>query len=64
MLLESSLYASLLGSLSLRFTDLLTGMQTVGEVVAGPQSLTPFEAPALSQWMIALGAGVYEEIPF
>jgi len=64
MLFESALYASLLGTLSLRLTDLLMGVQTVGEVVTGPRSLVPFEASDLSQWMIALGAGVYEEIVF
>lgn len=63
MLLESGIYASLLGSLSLRFTDLLTGMQTVAGG-AGPRALVPFESPGLGQWMIALGAGVYEEIVF
>jgi hypothetical protein len=60
MLIESALYASLLGTLASRFTDIFMGIRPV----AGPVFRTAVQPAGLSEWMIALGAGVYEEIVF
>lgn len=63
MLGESGLYALLLGTLSSRFTDIILGARSV---IATPaiEASGVFSQEGLSQWMIALGAGVYEEIVF
>lgn len=60
MLVESALYASLLGTLASRFTDIFMGIRPV----AGPVFRSAVQPAGLSEWMIALGAGVYEEIVF
>lgn len=61
MFLESAAYASLLGTLASRFTDIFMGVRTMPGPAFGGGVLGP---AGLSEWMIALGAGVYEEIVF
>lgn len=63
MLIESLLYASMLGTLASRCTDLALGVP--GSLALAPGlSMGPADPGFLSQIMIALGAGVYEEIVF
>jgi hypothetical protein len=63
MLAESGIYALLLGTLSSRFTDIILGARGMTAVPAS-QASGLLGQEWLSQWMIALGAGVYEEIVF
>ena len=69
MCIESIIYASMLGTLASRCTDLALGVQgsvsLSATVLAAPSlALSPGEPGFISQIMIALGAGVYEEIVF
>lgn len=61
MMVESVVYASLLGTLATRFTNLLLGGQAIAASASVPQITAE---PWVSSLMIALGAGVYEEIVF
>lgn len=63
MLVESFFYSMLLGTLASRFTDLFLGGQVV-QAAPAMQIGGLLDDGVLSQWMIALGAGVYEEIVF
>lgn len=62
MFLESCAYSMLLAGVASRATDMVMGGQTIAS--GGGPALLPFDQGGLSQWMIALGAGVYEEIVF
>ncbi len=78
MFLESCVYATLLGTIAGRFTDIVLGARGAAPLVAGAAGTLarpvlsagggdgPLWTGSLdvSQLMIALGAGVYEEIVF
>jgi hypothetical protein len=63
MIVESLFYSMLLGTLASRFTDLFLGGRLV-QAAPAMQMGNLANGEMLSQWMIALGAGVYEEIVF